>query len=141
MWLTLQIALWGTGVAILLAIPLRRRLRATSRRLGAQPARLLMNVLRAVPDLVVGTVFIVAVGLGPFSGVMAIAVNTGGVLAKLFSEGAESIDPRPVEGIARRAAPRCTRSSGACCRRWRRCGPATPSTASNRTPAPPRCWG
>ena len=100
MWLTVQIALWGTFLAIAIAVPFGV---ACSRNLAppwiAQPARLLMNFLRAVPDLVVATIFIVAVGLGPFSGVMAIAVNTGGVLAKLFSEGAESIDPRPVEGI------------------------------------------
>jgi phosphonate transport system permease protein len=52
-----------------------------------------------VPDLVVGTVFLVAVGLGPFAGVLALAINTGGVLGKLFSEAVEAIDPRPVEGV------------------------------------------
>jgi phosphonate transport system permease protein len=46
-----------------------------------------------------GTMFIVAVGLGPFAGVMALALNTGGVLAKLFSEAVESIDKGPVEGV------------------------------------------
>ena len=40
-----------------------------------------------------------AVGLGPLAGVIAIAINTGGVLAKLFSEAVESIDPQPVEGV------------------------------------------
>jgi phosphonate transport system permease protein len=43
--------------------------------------------------------FIVAVGLGPFAGVLALWVHTTGVLAKLFSEAVESIDPQPVEGI------------------------------------------
>ena len=64
-----------------------------------QPMRLLMNLLRSVPDLVIGTLFVVAVGLGPFAGVMALALNTGGVLAKLFSEAVESIDKGPVEGV------------------------------------------
>ena len=100
MWLTVQIALWGTAIAVVIAIPFGL---ACSRNVAPvwvqQPMRLLMNVLRSVPDLVMGTVFIVAVGLGPFAGVMALALNTGGVLAKLFSEGVESIDPRPVEGI------------------------------------------
>jgi phosphonate transport system permease protein len=41
----------------------------------------------------------VAVGLGPFAGVLALAVHTTGTLAKLFSEAVEAIDPRPVEGI------------------------------------------
>jgi phosphonate transport system permease protein len=43
--------------------------------------------------------FIVAVGLGPFAGVLALFVHTTGTLAKLFSEAVEAIDPRPVEGI------------------------------------------
>ncbi len=100
MWLTVQIALWGTFVAVVIAIPFGL---ACSRNVAPswlqQPMRLLMNVLRSVPDLVIGTVFVVAVGLGPFAGVMALALNTGGVLAKLFSEAVESIDPRPVEGV------------------------------------------
>jgi len=42
---------------------------------------------------------VVAVGLGPFAGVLALWVHTTGVLAKLFSEAVEAIDPQPVEGI------------------------------------------
>ncbi|HEX4709781.1 phosphonate ABC transporter, permease protein PhnE, partial [Phenylobacterium sp.] len=71
-----------------------------------QPMRLLMNLLRSIPDLVLGTLFIVAVGLGPFAGVLALALNTGGVLAKLFSEGVESIDKGPVEGVRATGASR-----------------------------------
>ncbi|MBQ1543103.1 phosphonate ABC transporter, permease protein PhnE [Caulobacter sp. CCUG 60055] len=107
MWLTIQIALWGTLLAILLAVPLGL---AAARNVAPpwiqQPVRRVLDLLRAVPDLVVGTIFIVAVGLGPFAGVLAIAVNTGGVLGKLFSEAVETIDPRPVEGVrATGAAP------------------------------------
>jgi phosphonate transport system permease protein len=70
------------------------------------PIRRLMDMLRSVPDLVIGTIFVVAVGLGPFAGVMALALNTGGVLGKLFSEAVESIDKGPVEGVrATGAAP------------------------------------
>jgi phosphonate transport system permease protein len=43
--------------------------------------------------------FVVAVGLGPFAGVMALFVHTTGILAKLFSEAVEAVDLRPVEGI------------------------------------------
>ncbi len=100
MWLTVQIALWGTVLAVIIALPFGL---ACSRNVSPvwlqQPMRVLMNILRSVPDLVVGTIFVVAVGLGPFAGVMALALNTGGVLAKLFSEAVESIDPRPVEGV------------------------------------------
>jgi phosphonate transport system permease protein len=100
MWLTVQIALWGTGLAVILAVPFGL---ACARNVSPvwlqQPMRLLMNLLRSIPDLVIGTLFIVAVGLGPFAGVMALALNTGGVLAKLFSEAVESIDKGPVEGV------------------------------------------
>jgi phosphonate transport system permease protein len=58
-----------------------------------------MDFLRSVNELVLGLIFIVAVGLGPLAGVLAIALHTAGVLAKLFSEAVESIDSRPVEGV------------------------------------------
>ncbi|HSV03059.1 MAG TPA: phosphonate ABC transporter, permease protein PhnE [Phenylobacterium sp.] len=100
MWLTVQIALWGTALAVILAIPFGL---ACARNIAPfwvqQPMRWLMNLLRSVPDLVIGTLFIVAVGLGPFAGVMALALNTGGVLAKLFSEAVEAIDRGPIEGV------------------------------------------
>ena len=100
MWLTVQIALWGTAIAVLVAIPLGL---AGARNVAPayiqQPVRWTMNILRSVPDLVIGTVFVVAAGLGPFAGVMALALNTGGVLGKLFSEAVEAVDPRPVEGV------------------------------------------
>ena len=100
MWLTVQMALWGTLLAIIIAIPLGL---AAARNISPpwiqQPVRRLLDLLRAVPDLVIGTMFIVAVGLGPFTGVLTIAVNTGGVLGKLFSEAVETVDPRPIEGV------------------------------------------
>ena len=100
MWLTVQIALWGTFLALVLAVPFGL---ACSRNIAPfwlqQPMRLLMNLLRSVPDLVVGTIFLVAVGLGPFAGVLSIAVNTSAVLAKLFSEAVEATDKGPVEGV------------------------------------------
>ncbi len=100
MGVTLAIALWGTALAIVIAIPLGV---AAARNVTPwwiwQPVRRLLDLMRAVPDLVVGYLFIVAVGLGPLTGVLALAINTGGVLAKLFSEAVESIDPGPVEGV------------------------------------------
>ncbi|MFN7781855.1 MAG: PhnE/PtxC family ABC transporter permease, partial [Lysobacterales bacterium] len=57
------------------------------------------DACRAINEMVFALLFIVAVGLGPFAGVMALFVHTTGTLAKLFSEAVEAIDPRPVEGI------------------------------------------
>jgi phosphonate transport system permease protein len=49
--------------------------------------------------MIFAMLFITAVGLGPFAGVLALFIHTMGILAKLFSEAVESIDPEPVEGI------------------------------------------
>lgn len=107
MWLTVQIAIWGTFLAVILGAPFGL---ACARNVSPvwlqQPMRLMMNLLRSIPDLVIGTLFIVAVGLGPFAGVMALALNTGGVLAKLFSEAVEAIDRGPVEGVRATGATR-----------------------------------
>lgn len=100
MWLTVQIALWGTFIAVFIAVPLGL---AAARNIAPPwivwPVRRVMDLLRSIPDLVIATLFIVAVGLGPLAGVLALALNTGGVLAKLFSEAVESIDKGPVEGV------------------------------------------
>jgi len=100
MWLTIQIALWGTFLAVFLAVPLGL---AAARNIApvwvVTPVRWIMNLLRSIPDLVMALLFIVAVGLGPLAGVLAITLNTAGVLAKLFSEAVESIDKGPVEGV------------------------------------------
>lgn len=100
MWETIQIALWGTFLAVILAVPMGlAAARNTAPIWVVTPVRWLMNLLRSVPDLVIGLVLIVMVGLGPLAGVLAITLNTAGVLAKLFSEAVESIDKGPVEGV------------------------------------------
>ena len=100
MLVTVQIAIWGTLLAILAAIPLG--LLSASNVVGPwvyQPVRRLMDALRAINEMVFAMLFIVAVGLGPFAGVLALFVHTTGTLAKLFSEAVEAVDPRPIEGI------------------------------------------
>ena len=100
MLVTMQIALWGTVTAIVLAVPLG--LLCAENMVPSwvyQPIRRLMDAFRAINEMVFAMLFIVAVGLGPFAGVLALLVHTTGSLAKLFSEAVEAIDPRPVEGI------------------------------------------
>ncbi len=98
--ITVQIALWGTVVAVIAAIPFGLM---ASRNIApvwiVQPVRRLMDAFRAINELVVAAIFVAAVGLGPFAGVMALALHTTGVLAKLFSEAVEAIDDGPVEGV------------------------------------------
>lgn len=97
---TVQIAIWGTVMAIILAIPFGIM---SSENLVpwwvCQPVRRLMDSFRAINEMVFAMLFVVAVGLGPFAGVMALFIHTTGVLAKLFSEAVEAIDPGPVEGV------------------------------------------
>jgi phosphonate transport system permease protein len=100
MWETIQMALWGTALAIVLAIPLGLlAARNITPAWIQQPVRRVLDLVRSIPDLVVALIFINAVGLGAFAGVMALMFNTGGVLAKLFAEAVESIDKGPVEGV------------------------------------------
>lgn len=100
MVVTLHIAIWGTLLAVVFAIPCG--ILSSSNVTPAwihQPMRRLMDAARAINEIVFAMLFVVAVGLGPFAGVLAIFVHTTGVLAKLFSEAVEAIDPQPVEGI------------------------------------------
>jgi len=97
---TVQIALWGTVLAVPAAVPMGLLCSANITPAWVhQPVRRLMDGCRAINEMVFAMLFIVAVGLGPFAGVLALAVHTTGTLAKLFSEAVEAIDPRPVEGI------------------------------------------
>jgi len=97
---TIEIALWGTVLAIVSAIPFGLLCAENLTPIWVhQPVRRVMDALRAVNEMVFAMLFIVAVGLGPFAGVLALWVHTTGVLAKLFAEAVEAIDPRPVEGI------------------------------------------
>ena len=62
-------------------------------------ARLVLNVFRSVPDILWALVFVVALGLGPFPGTLALAVHSAGVLGKLYSETLETVPARPVEAL------------------------------------------
>jgi phosphonate transport system permease protein len=100
MIVTLEIALWGTALAVILAVPCGLASSANIAPVWVyQPMRRLMDATRAINEMVFALLFVVAVGLGPFAGVLALFVHTTGILAKLFSEAVEAIDPHPVEGI------------------------------------------
>lgn len=69
-------------------------------------AKSLLNILRSIPEIVWATVFVFAVGLGPFPGVLALGVHNGGVLGKLFGEVLENVDRRPIEALQATGATR-----------------------------------
>ena len=107
MLVTIQIALWGTFLATALAIPFGiLAARNVAPWYVVQPVRRVMDACRSIHELVFAVLFVVAVGLGPFAGVMALFVHTTGILAKLFSEAVEATDARPVEAIRATGASR-----------------------------------
>jgi phosphonate transport system permease protein len=100
MILTIQIAIWGTALSAVLGAPLAILSSANiSPQWIVQPTRRLMDACRAINEIVFALLFVTAVGLGPFAGVMALFVHNTGVFSKLYSEAVEAIDPRPIEGI------------------------------------------
>lgn len=98
---TVQIAVWGTLLGILPAIPLSflaaRNLNRN--RWGYGITRQFLNVTRSINELILALVFVSAVGLGPFPGVLALALHGAGMLGKFFAEAIEEIDNGPLEAL------------------------------------------
>ncbi|SNR81822.1 MULTISPECIES: phosphonate ABC transporter, permease protein PhnE [Pseudomonas] len=98
---TVQIAIWGTLLGILFAVPLAflaaRNLH--SNRWLYQGTRQALNVIRSINELILALVFVSAVGLGPFPGVLALAVHGVGMLGKFFADSIEEIDQGPLEAL------------------------------------------
>jgi phosphonate transport system permease protein len=69
-------------------------------------AKSVLNVLRTIPEMVWALIFVFLVGLGPFPGVLALGVHTGGVLGKLFGEVLEDVDMQPIESLQATGANR-----------------------------------
>ncbi|MFJ3054756.1 phosphonate ABC transporter, permease protein PhnE [Herbaspirillum sp. NPDC087042] len=98
---TVQIALWGTLLGVLGAIPVAllaaRNLNSSRWLYGV--VRQALNVTRSINELILALVFVSAVGLGPFPGVLALAVHGVGMIGKFFAESIEEIDQGPLEAL------------------------------------------
>jgi phosphonate transport system permease protein len=122
---TFAISFAGSALSVLIALPLAlattrtilyrgvlfegRRLGRWSRglRVGVYAsAKAVLNCLRTIPEILWALIFVFMVGLGPFPGVLALGVHTGGVLGKLFGEVLEDVDPRPLEALQSTGASR-----------------------------------
>lgn len=103
-WETLAMSALGTALAmvgaLLLALP-AARLHAGDPARARWLTRLVLNVLRSVPELVWAALLLISAGLGPFAGTLALAAHTTGVLGRLFAEAIENAAPAP--GFALRA--------------------------------------
>ena len=116
-WETLAISLIGTLLSVVIALPLAffgsrnlvyagllhemefRHHRILLRRIPYLTARTILNFLRTIPEMLWALIFVFLVGLGPFPGVLALGVHTGGVLGKLFAEVLEDVDLQPIESL------------------------------------------
>ncbi|MDX2214337.1 MAG: phosphonate ABC transporter, permease protein PhnE [Oculatellaceae cyanobacterium bins.114] len=97
---TISMGVWGTLLAAIVGVPLSI---LASENICPNwivfPIRRLLDAMRAINEVVFALIFVIAVGLGPFAGVLALFVHTAGTLGKLFSEAIEAIEPGQVEGI------------------------------------------
>ena len=101
---TLSMSALGTLLAVIaglaLALPAAGKFGAAPRAL----VRGLLNVLRSIPELVWASMMLVAAGLGPFGGTLALALHTSGVLGRLFADALENAEPLPQQALATNGA-------------------------------------
>jgi phosphonate transport system permease protein len=99
--ITIYIGLLGTTFSIpfafVLAVLASRA--TTGNSVIYQASRSLLSFLRSVPDVVFALIFVTAVGLGPFAGVLALVFHNTGVMGKLWAEAMEETDPGPREAL------------------------------------------
>lgn len=98
---TIRMAIIGTTLGAILAIPLALFTASnvfTSTFLYS-PARLILNFIRTIPDLLLAAIFVAIFGIGPLPGILALTFFSIGLVAKLLYESIESIDPGPLEAM------------------------------------------
>ena len=108
---TFQMSFLGALIGAIVASPLAALATAETSTIGSSRgerllrlvpyhvSRFVLNVFRSVPDILWALVFVVALGLGPFPGTLALAVHSAGILGKLYSETLEAVPDRPVEAL------------------------------------------
>jgi phosphonate transport system permease protein len=105
---TICIAFWGTAIAFCIGLPLgilaAKNLNGST--VLRSSALAILNVLRSVSELIWAIFFVSAVGLGPFPGALALGVNFGGILGRLYAEAIENVDPKPLEALRATGASR-----------------------------------
>jgi len=98
---TIELAVWGTVLAAVLALPLCL---LAARNLSPHPAvfhftRQILNAARGINEIIFSLIFVAAVGLGPFAGVLALSIHGAGMLGKFFAEAIEEVDQGPIDAL------------------------------------------
>jgi phosphonate transport system permease protein len=102
---TLAMSALGTLLALILGLALALPASKTHAQDPARwrgPSRLLLNALRSTPELVWAALLLIAAGLGPFAGTLALGLHTAGVLGRLFAEAIENATPEPAFALRSR---------------------------------------
>ena len=105
---TVAMAVVGTTLGVLIAAPfcILAAQNITPVSWLHLPARWFLNVLRGIDSFVFALLFVAAVGLGPFAGVLGVGLHSSGTIAKLWSEAIEAVEPGPLEAAAMTGANR-----------------------------------
>ena len=105
---TLAMSIAGTILAVILSLPLALLAAPNTTPFPAlgYVARLLLSFLRSVPELILGIIFVAAVGFGALPGVLALALHSVGMVGKFYAEAVEHVDPRPLEAARAAGATR-----------------------------------
>ena len=105
---TLAMSIAGTILAVILSLPLALLAAPNTTPFPAlgYVARLLLSFLRSVPELILGIIFVAAVGFGALPGVLALALHSVGMVGKFYAEAIEHVDPRPSEAARAAGATR-----------------------------------
>lgn len=92
---TLSMSALGTAIAALFGVALALPAGGRFGKLARAATRMVLNVSRSIPELVWASILLIAAGLGPFAGTLALALHTTGVLGRLFADALENSSPLP----------------------------------------------
>ncbi len=98
---TIEIAIWGTLLSVLLSLPLAyyAARNYTVNKFTYTAARGLISLLRSMPELIVALFLVLAYGFGPIAGVLALGLHAAGFLGKFYAEDIENADKKPQEAL------------------------------------------
>jgi phosphonate transport system permease protein len=105
---TLAMSIAGTALAVAISLPLALLAapNTSPNALVYRACRVVLSALRSVPELIMGIIFVAAVGFGALPGVLALALHSVGMVAKFYAEAIEHVDPKPLEAARAAGASR-----------------------------------
>ncbi|MDE2060956.1 MAG: phosphonate ABC transporter, permease protein PhnE [Bradyrhizobium sp.] len=96
---TLAMSVAGTALAVTISLPLAlfAARNTTPNQIVYRASRASLNLLRSIPELIMGIIFVAMVGFGALPGVLAVGLHSVGMVGKFFAESIEHVDPKPIE--------------------------------------------